>query len=108
MTQYSIEPKTRKYIKGYGFLLFPRKYRKQLLHTRLDALKTASKKVVHKVAEATGEFLGNKIADGVAKSKNDKIVKPNHEIDENPRNVEEIIIPSEKREEILNELREVL
>ena len=28
--------------------------------------------------------------------------------DENPRNVKEIIIPLEKREEILNELRQVL
>ena len=29
----------------------------------LDSLKTASKKVVHKAAEATGEFIGNKMAD---------------------------------------------
>ena len=29
----------------------------------LDGLKTASKKVVHKAAEATGEFIGNKMAD---------------------------------------------
>ena len=37
MTQYSAEPKTRKYVKGYGFLPFVRnssnKYRKQLLDT---------------------------------------------------------------------------
>ena len=38
----------------------------------------------------------------------DKIVKPKQAIDENPRNAEEIIIPLEKREEILNELRQVL
>ena len=36
-------------------------YRKQLL----DTLINASKKVIHKAAEATGEFLGNKIADVV-------------------------------------------
>ena len=29
----------------------------------LDGLKTASKKVVHKAPEATGEFIGNKMAD---------------------------------------------
>ena len=29
-------------------------------------------------------------------------------IDENSRNVEEIIIPPEKREEVLNELRQLL
>ena len=33
-----------KYVKGYWFLLFASKYKKQLLDTGLDALKTASKK----------------------------------------------------------------
>ena len=32
-----------KHVKGYGFLLFARKYKKQLLDTGLDPLKTASK-----------------------------------------------------------------
>ena len=63
MGLYSIEPRTRKYVKGYGFLSFARKYKKQLLDTGLDSLKTTSKKVVHK----SGEFLGNKIANAVAK-----------------------------------------
>ena len=92
MTRYSTEPRTRKYVKGYEFLSFAKKYKKQLLDTGLDSLKTASKKVAHK----TGEFVGNKIPD--------KIVKPKHVINENPRNVEETIIPPEKREKILNEL----
>ena len=64
MTRYSIEPRTRKYVKGYGFLSFARnffnKYRKQLLDRKLDALKTASIKEVHKAAKATGEFTGEK------------------------------------------------
>ena len=46
---------------------FARRYRKQFLDTGLDALKTASKKVVHKPAAATGEFIGNKIADKIVK-----------------------------------------
>ena len=99
MQQYSIESRTRKYVKGYGFLSFARNYKK-LLDTGLDAAKTASKKVVHKV----GEFLGNKIADTVTKTNDDKIVKP----DRNARNVVEIIIPPEKTDEILNKLRKVL
>ena len=33
--------------------------------TGLDAEKTASKKLVHKTAEATGEFIGNKTADNI-------------------------------------------
>ena len=44
MTRYSIEPRTRKCVKGYGFLSFARKYKTQLLHTGLDSLKTTSKK----------------------------------------------------------------
>ena len=66
------------------------------MDTRLDALKTAFKKIVHK----TGEFLGNKIADAVTEPSDHKVVK------QEP--AEEIIILPEKREEILNELREVL
>ena len=44
MTRYSIELRTRKYVKGYGFLSFARKFTKQLLDTGLDALK----RVAHK------------------------------------------------------------
>ena len=96
MQQYSIEPITRKYVKGYGILSFARKYKKQLLDTGLDSLKTTFKKGFHKACE----FLGNKIADTVTKSNDDNIVKRGY--------VEEIIIPLEKREEILNKLRQVL
>ena len=31
-----------------------------------DAIKTASKRAVQKIAEATGELIGNKIADTIA------------------------------------------
>ena len=56
MVSYSIESRTRKYVKGYGFLSFARnpsnKYGKQLLDaatkTRLNALKTPTKKVAQK------------------------------------------------------------
>ena len=33
----------------------------------LDALKTTSKKIFHKKAKATREFIGNKIADEIVK-----------------------------------------
>ena len=69
---------------------------KKLLDTVLDFLKTASKKVVHKA----GEVLGNKIADVVITSNDDKFVK------QEP--VYEIIIQLEKGEEILDKLRKVL
>ena len=51
--------------------IFARKYKRRLLDTGLDPLKTASKKVVHK----TDEFLGNKIANAVTRSKDNQIVK---------------------------------
>ena len=60
MQGYSIEQR-RKYVKGYRFLSFARKYPKQLLDTGLDDVKTAFKKVVHKA----GEFLENNIAEAV-------------------------------------------
>ena len=66
------------------------------MDTGIDTVKAASKKVVHKA----GEFIGNKIADAVTKSSNDKVVK------QEP--IEEIIIPPEKRELNLNKLRRVL
>ena len=50
------------------------KYGNQLLDTGTNASKTASKNVVHKAAEATGEFLENEIANAVTKSYNNKIV----------------------------------
>ena len=56
----------------------------------LDAVKTFSKKVIHKASQ----FLKNKTADAVTKSNHDKIVKPY----KNPINVKEIInLPEEKR-----------
>ena len=51
-------------------------------------------KVVHKA----GELSGNNIADAVTKLNDDKIV----ETDQNPKNIEEIIIPLDQRDEILN------
>ena len=55
--EYSIEPGIRKYFKRYGFLSFERKYKKQSLDTGLYPLKTPSKKVVHRRAEASDEFI---------------------------------------------------
>ena len=79
--RYSLEPKYRKYVPGYGFLSFVRKvggkYGKNLMDTAtktgIDPTKTASKRVVQKTAEATGDLTGNKIADKITslgKSKN--------------------------------------
>ena len=71
--RYSTQPKFRKYVKGYCFLSFARifgdKYGKKLMNTAaktgIDAAKIASKRVVQKTAEATGDLIGNKIADEI-------------------------------------------
>ena len=67
--RYSAEPKFRKYVQGYAFLSFARKfddkYGKKLMDTAtktgIDAVN--SKRVAQKTAEATGDLIGNKIAD---------------------------------------------
>ena len=105
--RYSTEPKYKKYVKGYGFLSFARKfgdkYGKKLMDTAtktgIDAAKTASKRVVQKTAEATGDLIGNKIADkitsvGKTKSKEDETNKR-----------QEIYVPPEKRQQIIDDLR---
>ena len=71
--RYSTEPRFRKYVTGYGFLSFERKfgnkYSRKLMDTAtktgIDVAKTASKRVVQKTAEATGDLIGNKIADKI-------------------------------------------
>ena len=71
--RYSTEPKYTKYVEGYGFLSFARKfedkYGKKLMDTAtktgIDAAKTASKRVVQKTAEAIGDLIENKIADNI-------------------------------------------
>ena len=71
--RYSIQPKFRKYIKGYGSLSFARKfgniYGKKLMdtatETEMDAAKIVSKRVVQKTAEATGDLIGNNMADKI-------------------------------------------
>ena len=88
--RHSLEPKYRKYVKGYGFLSsaqnFGDKYGKKLMNTAIKtganfnskygkkltdtAIRTgkdfatiAGKKIVQKNAEETGDLIGNKIAD---------------------------------------------
>ena len=66
--------------------------------TGIDAAKTASKRVVQKTAEATGDLIGNKIADkitSIGKSKEK----------EKTKKVEEIYIPPEKRQQIIDDLK---
>ena len=104
--KYSTELRFRKYVKGYGFLSFAKnfdnKYGKKIIDTatktRMDAAKTASKRVVQKAAEATGDLIGNKTADKIT-----SISKPKGK--EKPKKTEEIYIPPKKRQQIIDDLR---
>ena len=102
----STETRFRKYVKGYAFLLFARKfgdkYGKKLMDTEtktgMDAAKTASKRVVQKTAEATGGLIGNKITDKII-----LICKPKEK--EKTNEIEKIYILREKRQQIIDDLR---
>ena len=73
--RYSIEPRERRYVKGYGFLSFARnynnKYGQKLVdsakHSATEAFKIAGKRAIQKIAEANGDLVGNKITDKIAR-----------------------------------------
>ena len=71
MREYSIETRIRKYVKGYWFLSFARKYKNTVIAYRAICCQMASKNVAHKASE----FIVNKIVDVVSESNCDKIVK---------------------------------
>ena len=80
------------------------KYGKKLRDTTtkagVDAVKTASKRVVQKTAETAGDLIENKIPDkitSVGKSKEKEKEKTNK--------TEEIYIPLEKRQQIIDDLK---
>ena len=122
--RYLIEPTNRIYVKGYGFLSFTKnigknatkvaesmsnKYSQKLLDSAkistTDAIKTVSKGAIQKTAEATGDLIGNKIADkitSISKSPNELHSKRDENEIEIPK---ERYISPEKRQQIIDELR---
>ena len=113
--RYSIEPRDRIYVKGYGFLSFVKnmgkrlssKYGQKLLDSAkkstTDAIKTTSKRAIKKTAEATGDVIGNKIADKIT-SISKKSSNNNDENVELTTHKKRYISPEEKQQ-IINELR---
>ena len=90
--RYPIEPRDGIYVKGYGFFSFAKnmgkslsnKYVQKLLDSAkkstTDAIKATSKGAIQKTAEATGDLIGNKIADKIASVS--KKTSNNNNIDE--------------------------
>ena len=118
--RYSIEPKDRRYVKGYGFLTFAEnigkyisgKFSQKLVDSTkksaTDAIKTASERAIQETAEATGDLIGNKIANKIASvstelhsKKSPKELHSNEANDEIPR---ERYISLQERQ-IIDELR---
>ena len=66
----------------------------------MDAAKIASKRVVQKIAEAIGDLIGNKIADKITSLDKTKSKEKEKETEE-----QEIYIPPEKRQQIIDDLR---
>ena len=117
--RYSIEPRDRIYVKGYGFLSFAKnmgkslsnKYGQKLLDSAkkstTDAIKTALKRAIQKTAEATGDLIGNKIADKIT-SVSKKSVKelPNDETEEDAEITthKKRYMSPEERQQVIDEL----
>ena len=66
--------------------------------TGIDAAKIASKKVVQKTAEATGDLIANEITDKITSLGKTKS-------EEKEKDEQEIYIPPEKRQQISDVLR---
>ena len=121
--RYSIEPRDRIYVKGYGFLSFAKNMGKGLSNKQgqklldsakkstREAIKTASKRAIQKTAEATGYLIGNKIADEITSVSKKKPAKefPNDETkeeeDAETSTHETRYISPEERRQIIDELR---
>ena len=105
--RYSVEPREKRYVKGYGFMSFTRyfsdKYSKSLMDKGIDVskkfAKTAGKKILKETAKATGDLIGNKIADKITsaskKSQSDEV---NNEITK-----ERYISPKERQKLLMNQ-----
>ena len=115
--KYSVVPKDRVYTKRYGFLSFSKsmgkhlrsKYGQKTLgsarNSTTDAIKFASKRAIQKIAEATGDLIGNKTPDKIT-SVSKKSKKPqNNEVNDESGTPKERYISPKKRQQIVDELR---
>ena len=99
--RYSTEPKYKKYVEGYSFLSFARKFGDICDKKLMDiAEKAASIRRVQKTAEATGDLIGNKVADKIT-----SLGKTKSKEKEKEKEEQEIYIPPEKRQQIIDDLR---
>ena len=114
--RYSVQPRYRIFVKGCRFWYLAKtmgknddkniskylsgKYSQKIINhakqSATDVLKTASKRVIQKTAEETGNVIGNEIADAVAKSYDGKITK----VSKNPQQSTSETVTNEHDKEI--------
>ena len=121
--RYSIEPRERRYVKGYGLLSFARnlgthttkvaknvsnKYGEKLSDTAkissANALKIVGQRAIQKTAAASGNLVGNFIADKIASISKRPATEPHSNVVSNEIPKERYISPQE-RQKIIDELR---
>ena len=115
--RYSIEPRDKIYVKGYGFLSFAKdigknlsnKYGQRIFDTAKkstnNAIKIASKRAIQKAAEATGDLIGNKIADKITNASKKSNKELSNEEDTELTTHKKRYISPEERQQIIGELR---
>ena len=120
--RYSVEPRERIYVKGYGFLSFAKNIGKNLNNkygqklfgsakkTATDVIKTTSKRAIQKTAEATGDLIGNKIANKITSVSKKPSDNNNDNHDDDDGGVEltthkKRYISPEEEQQIINQLR---
>ena len=115
--RYSVEPRDRIYVKGYGFMSVAKsmsnKYGKKIVDTTkksaTNAIKTASKRAIQKTTEATGDLICNKIANKITSVSNKKS-NNNDDDDDDDDDVKltthtKRYISPEERQQIIDELK---
>ena len=121
--RYSIEPRERRYVKGYGFLSFVKnmgkhaarvaknlnnKYGQKLVDTAktsaTDALKIADKRAIQKTTEASRDLAGNFIADKITSIKKKPASEPHSNAASNEILKKRYRSPQESQK-IIDELR---
>ena len=100
--RYSIEPRERRFVKGYGFMSFARifndKYGKCLRNASKTFAKTAGKEILKETANATGDLIRSKTAD--------KITAKSHNKDEVINGIpKERYMSSKERQKNIDELK---
>ena len=123
--RYSIESRERRYVKGYGFLSFARslsthatkvaknlndKYGQKLAasakKSATDALKITGIRAIQKTAEASGDLVGNFIADKITSISKKPTSEPYSNVVTQMYFIpKERYISPQERQQIIDELR---